>query len=143
HGHLTHAPGLLLNAGPVVAVALAHDLLVEAVEPFQLHKHDCAGRSVAVMLAEMELECAARHLHVERRAGLEAVLPVEREAEEAEIEIPRLLDIEYPEHRHDALYRLSHDNFLHRFAEWRTHSMRGRRRARSTGGVRSANKTAP
>src|SRR5690606_11052735 len=69
----------------------------------QLDENDRARRAITVVLAQMKLEAAERDLHVERHIRFEAVLPVEREAEKAKIEVPRLLHIEYPEDRDDAL----------------------------------------
>lgn len=76
---------------------------MESVEPDHVDKHHGPWRAVAMVLAEVQAHSAARHLHVERRMGLETVLPVDREAEEINVELARLLNREDAEHRDDAL----------------------------------------
>ena len=49
-----------------------------------------AGRGIAVVLAQVQHEIAPRHLQVQRRRGVEAMLPVQREAEKIEVELARL-----------------------------------------------------
>src|SRR5690606_10879366 len=53
-----------------------------------------AGRGVAMVLRNVQGCTVAAHLHIERQLRLEAVLPVDREPEKAEIELPRLRLIE-------------------------------------------------
>ena len=48
------------------------------------------GDAVAVMLGDMEHDAVAADLHVERQAGLEAMLPVDRKAQPVDIELARL-----------------------------------------------------
>ena len=56
-------------------------------------------RGVARMLAQMQLQPAARDLHVERQIGFEAMLPIHFHAQEPEIVFARLVDIEDAEDR--------------------------------------------
>jgi len=42
------------------------------------------------VLGEVEHAAVARDLHVERRVVVEAVLPIDREAEEVDVELARL-----------------------------------------------------
>ena len=48
------------------------------------------------MLAQVQAEIAARDLGVEREAVAEAVLPIDLETEEADVELHRLVDREDP-----------------------------------------------
>lgn len=58
------------------------------------NEHRRSGAGVAVMLAQVQLEPRSGDLHVEREVVAEAMLPVDGEAEEADIELLRLLDRE-------------------------------------------------
>ena len=60
----------------------------------RLDKYLRARCTVAVMLGQMQRQPAARHAHVQRQIGREAMLPVNREAEIIAIKLPRLLDRE-------------------------------------------------
>ena len=61
------------------------------VDATHAHVGNRTRRSVTVMLGEMQGQSCARDLHIERRIGLKAMLPVHAEAEEAEIELTRFL----------------------------------------------------
>jgi hypothetical protein len=61
-----------------------------------------AGTAVAVMLAQVQDQVAARHLAVERRVVVKAVIPIHLESEKALIELVGLGDIEDAQDRHDA-----------------------------------------
>ena len=54
------------------------------------HPNARAGAAVAVMLAQVQDEGAARYLTIERGAWVEAMVPVDLEAEETQIEFVRL-----------------------------------------------------
>ena len=68
-----------------------------------------AGAAVAVMLAQVQDEAPARDLAIERGARVKAMVPVDLEAEEIQIELVRLGDVENPEDRDDLV-----ENDLHR-----------------------------
>src|ERR1700719_4179528 len=55
-----------------------------------------------MMLAEMQNQVAPRHLPVERRIVVEAVIPINLEAEKALIELVGLGDVEDAQNRDDA-----------------------------------------
>ena len=55
-----------------------------------------------MMLAQVQDQVAARHLAVERRVVVKAVIPIDLEAEKALIEFVGLGDIEDPQDRDDA-----------------------------------------
>ena len=61
-----------------------------------LDEDDRAGRAVAVVLRQVQYEIATRHLHVQRHAIRELVLPVDGAAEVADVELLGLLDVEDP-----------------------------------------------
>src|SRR5260221_10286894 len=52
------------------------------------------GTGNAMMLAEMQKDAGARDLRVERKVVAEAMFPIEREAQEADVEFFRLVDRE-------------------------------------------------
>jgi hypothetical protein len=57
--------------------------------------------SIAVMLTEVQTRIAERHAHVERQLRLEAGLPLQGEAEEAEIRGFRRRFVEHPQDGRD------------------------------------------
>ena len=50
-----------------------------------------------MVFAEMQHHRAQRYPHIERQIRLETMLEIELEAEEIEVEFPRLADIEHPQ----------------------------------------------
>ena len=60
-----------------------------------------ARRAIAVVLADVQHAVAARDLHVQRHAGLEAMLPVDLEAEPVDVELAGLAFVEAPQDRND------------------------------------------
>jgi len=54
-----------------------------------------AGTAVAVMLAQMKNRIAAKNLTVKRGGRVEAMIPIDREAKEPQVELVCLLYIEY------------------------------------------------
>ena len=60
-----------------------------------------AGTAVAVMLAQMQDEIAARNLTVKRGGRVEAMIPIDREAKEPQVELICLLYIEYAQNGDD------------------------------------------
>src|SRR5262249_33865066 len=65
------------------------------------------------MLAQVQDQAAARDLPVERSVVIEAMLPIEREAEKSEIELVRLGDVEDAQDRRDLeeFDRIGHQSF--------------------------------
>jgi hypothetical protein len=55
-----------------------------------LYANRRAGSTVAVVVRKVKQAFVFRHLHVQRSAGLEPVLPIDREAEEIHVELTRL-----------------------------------------------------
>ena len=51
------------------------------------------------MFGEVQHAAGARDLNVDRRGGVEPMLPIDREAEKADVELARLLDTEDAEDR--------------------------------------------
>src|SRR5688572_14519544 len=92
--HQPRAPGRRLDARPVVAVTPGADLAVEVREAGGAHVDAGAWAAVAVMLAEVQHEVAARDLQVERQAVFETMLPVDLEAEVAQVKLARLRLVE-------------------------------------------------
>ena len=52
------------------------------------------GAGVAVVLGEVQLQPGTRHLRIEREVVAEAVLPIDREAEEVDVEFFGFSDVE-------------------------------------------------
>ena len=73
-----------MQARAVVAIVLVGQLAMQCLHAGHIDIDAGAGRAVAVVLAEMEGERAARNLHEDRRIRRKTVLPVDREAEKAE-----------------------------------------------------------
>src|ERR1700677_389206 len=99
---LQRAPWRLLKTRPHVAIILRADLAMEFLDAAHHHPQPRARRAITVVLAQVQDEVAARYLAVERRVVVEAVIPVDLEAEEALIELVRLGDVEDAQDRHDA-----------------------------------------
>src|SRR5690606_28703831 len=83
---LVESPRLRFEARPRVGIVAIRKLPVEFPDLLHLHKHGGAWRRVAMMLAQMQPQPAARDLHIKRRRIVEAMTPVHSEAEEADIE---------------------------------------------------------
>src|SRR5581483_10077132 len=90
------------QTGPAVLVVLRDQLVVQADDAADVDPDVGAGRGVAMMLGDVQEHPLAAHLHVERQVGLEAVLPVDREAEKAEVEFASLGLVEAPQDRNGA-----------------------------------------
>jgi hypothetical protein len=58
-----------------------------------------AGAAVPVMLGQMQYAAVARNLHVKRGVLIEAVLPIDFEAEEIDVKLFCLFDAEDAENR--------------------------------------------
>jgi hypothetical protein len=61
------------------------------------------------MLAQVQDEVAARDLAVERCAGIEAVVPIDREAQKPLVKLVGLRDVEDAQNRHDLAETDLHD----------------------------------
>ena len=62
-------------------------------------EHRRAGAGVAVMLAQVQFQAQAGNLRIEGEVVAEAVLPIDLEAEEIDVEFLGLLDREDPQDR--------------------------------------------
>src|SRR4029079_1916268 len=103
-----HAPLLLLETGMVVAIVLFVELAVQVPDASHVHIDARARRAVAVMLGQVQLQLAARYLHVDRRVRRKTVLPLDLAAEKIHIELKGLLQRENPEDRDGAFELDSH-----------------------------------
>src|SRR5271165_4269226 len=94
-------PWRRLNAGPHVAVAFGADLAMKRFDPLHHDANARARTAVAVMLAQMQDEIAARHLALERGPLVEAMVPIDRKAQESLIKFVSLADVEDTQDRDD------------------------------------------
>src|SRR5215813_15552108 len=94
--------------GRKVFVVLRCKLFVIVFEARDLHEHRGAVATVAIMLGQVQYEITERNLHVERRVGLKAVLPIDLESEVFNIEFLGLLHVEDPEDRDHLSYSQRH-----------------------------------
>src|SRR5215469_12812153 len=94
HPRLDRAPRHRLESGPHIAVAFRADLPLERLDTLHHHPDPGTGAAIAVMLAQMQNQGAARDLAVERRVGIEAMIPIDRKSEKLQIKLVRLGDIE-------------------------------------------------
>src|SRR5262249_23675469 len=90
--HDAGAPWRILDAWPIVGIVLRRQLAMIVVEAGHGDHRAGTGAAVAVVLAEMQDDAAARDLGVERRIVVEAMVPVPGEAEKIDIEFARFLD---------------------------------------------------
>jgi hypothetical protein len=90
--HLQRAPRRPFEAGTHVAILFGADLAVEFFDAAHHHAQPRARRAVAMVLAEVQDQVAARHLAVKRSVVVEAMIPVDLEAEKAQIELVGLGD---------------------------------------------------
>jgi hypothetical protein len=91
---LQRAPWRLFKAGPHVAIGLRADLAMEFLDAAHHRAQPRARRAITVVLAQVQDQVAARHLAVERRVVVKAVIPIDLEAEKALVEFVGLGDIE-------------------------------------------------
>ena len=91
---LQRAPWRLFKTRPHIAIILRANFAMEFLDAAHHHAQPRAGRAITVMLAQVEDEVAARHLAVERRVVVKAVIPIDLEAKEALIELVGLGDVE-------------------------------------------------
>ena len=68
------------ESGAPVRILLSTELSVERFPSTNIHGNVCAGRTVAMVLGEVEDEAVTRDLHAAPRVGLLAMLPVEMRA---------------------------------------------------------------
>ncbi len=90
-GHLKIAvtPGSRFDVRPAEGIVAGSDLLEQGIEFINIHEDLGAGRTITGMLAQVQYQILARHLHVKGCAGLKAMLPVDLHSEKIEIELPR------------------------------------------------------
>jgi hypothetical protein len=67
---------------------------MERLDALHHHPNLRTRTAIAMMLAEMQQQAAARHLAIERKARIKAMVEVDRETKKAQIEFIRLRDIE-------------------------------------------------
>src|SRR4051794_30856296 len=72
---LRHAPVLLLQPGPIVAIFLVDQLAMQGLNAGHVNINDRTRRAVTVVLAKIDCKPASGDLHEYRRIRLEAVLP--------------------------------------------------------------------
>src|SRR5262249_42270645 len=90
-------PGVIerrLDPRPQVLVALAGNLPVELLDARHPDEDGRAGAAVAVMLGQVQHQPGPGQLQVGGGVVLEVVFPIEGEAEEADVELLRLLHVE-------------------------------------------------
>src|SRR5262245_55188020 len=88
-----------LDAGLQVAIVPGRKLALQRLDAAHAPEDRRARACIAMMLAQMKAQLTARNLHIEREVVAEPMFPIEREAEEVEIEFPGLLDREDPQDR--------------------------------------------
>src|SRR6185437_1503727 len=76
------------------AAALRLQLRVEGVQAGYVDEDRRTRRAVAVVLGQVQPDAAPRDLHVEREARLEAMFPVDAEAQQVDVEGLGLGDVE-------------------------------------------------
>ena len=74
---------------------------MEFLDAAHHHAQPRAWTAVSMMLAQVQDQVAARHLAVERRVVVKAVIPIDLEAEKALVEFVGLGDIEDAQDRDD------------------------------------------
>src|SRR5262249_39923577 len=95
--HIARAPRRVVHTWPRVLVALGEQLFVERLQLVGLDAQGGPRRGVAEMPGQVEHANVLRDLHVERRALLEPVLPIDGETKKIDVELPRLVLVEYPQ----------------------------------------------
>src|ERR1700692_41018 len=97
--HHLGAIGCDVEAGAVVFIILAEKFGVELLNARRSDQGRAAGRRVAMMLAQMQRQAVARKLHVKRGAFKNVTFPIDRKAEEIDVEFLRLADVEHANDR--------------------------------------------
>lgn len=94
-------PRLMVKANPQRVDVTIAQLALQRPDVINFDPDRGAGRRVAVVLAQVQNAPFAGDLQVERQAGFEAVLPVDREAQEVPIEADRLAAGKHPQDGYD------------------------------------------
>lgn len=84
------APVLVAHAGARMRIALRQQFGMQGGDIINRDQQRCTRRGVAVMFGQVQHQFRAPQLQVERRGGVETVLPVDAEAQELAIEFARL-----------------------------------------------------
>src|SRR5580765_268872 len=107
--HFAAVPRRGFQPRPGEAILLADQFAMQRRYVLDLDAHGDARRAIAVMFAQMQDAAVAGYTHIERCIVVEAVLELDLETEEVEIELTRLGDVEDaqdgrdgPEFRHGA-----------------------------------------
>src|SRR5262245_16533170 len=87
-----------IQSGVVVLVVFGEKLGVKLLYALSSDQGCAPGRRIPMMLAQMQRQASARKLHVERGSFKDVALPVDRKAEEINIEFLRLDDIEHADY---------------------------------------------
>lgn len=83
-----------VDGRPGVSILLRRKLPLEGVQTGRFDPHGRPGTAVAMMLGQMQNAAIFRDLHVERQVRFKAMLPIQSEAQEIEIEFLRLRFVE-------------------------------------------------
>ncbi len=94
HRHVMTAPWGRVEGRPGISILLRRKLPLEGVQSGRFDPHGRSGTAVAMMLGQMQNAAIFRDLHVERQVRFKAVLPIQSEAQEIEIEFLRLRFVE-------------------------------------------------
>lgn len=97
--HLPHAPGHCFNPRPRESISPIGQVLVQGVDFVGFDSDGGSRRGVPVVFREVYNAAVSGDLHVERKIILESMLPIDRKAEEFDVELPGFCFIEYSENR--------------------------------------------
>src|SRR5881296_3606740 len=97
--HIPGTPGHVFNSRPSVLVLSRAEFGVKGIQAVRLNPHRRARAAIAMMLGQVQDAPIPRHLHVQRKSGLESMLPVDGETKEADIELSGLGLVENPKDR--------------------------------------------
>ena len=101
--------GCFDQPGAGIAVFLRQQIGVVGGQAGGFDNNLGTGRTVAVMLAQIQHDVAHRHLHEQRQIGLEAVLEIDLEAEKFDVKFPGFGAIENSQGRNDPRKPCCHD----------------------------------
>ena len=95
HRHVVTAPWHRFYGWLGVSILLRRKLPLKSVQIGRFDPHGRAGTAVAMMFRQMKNAAILRDLHVEREMRLKAMLPIQPETQEVEIEFLRPRFVEY------------------------------------------------
>ena len=94
HRHVVTAPWCRFDGRPGVSILLRRKFSLKGFQTGRFDPHGRSGTAVAMMLGQMQNAAIFRDLHVERQVRFKAMLPIQSEAQEIEIEFLRLRFVE-------------------------------------------------